>query len=112
MAFVFIRLGGFSQGGALALFTYLTMTSCLPSLAGVAAFSTWLPQVDGHENLVSNTVHRALFELLNLCGYGYLLSEALNNHFPHFRLADADAHPAMSRLRRRDRSVSSRATNF
>jgi len=49
-----IVLGGFSQGGALALYTHLTMASNLPPLAGVVAFSTWLPQVDGHENLVAN----------------------------------------------------------
>lgn len=39
-----IVLGGFSQGGALALFTYLTMGSSMPALAGVVAFSTWLPK--------------------------------------------------------------------
>lgn len=49
-----IVLGGFSQGGALALFTYLTMASSLPSpppLAGVAAFSTWLPTAEDHLDL-------------------------------------------------------------
>jgi len=49
-----IVLGGFSQGGALALFTHLTMASDLPSLAGIAAFSTWLPRFDGQESLLSN----------------------------------------------------------
>jgi len=39
-----IVLGGFSQGGALALFTHFTMSSALPPLAGVVAFSTWLPK--------------------------------------------------------------------
>jgi len=57
-----IVLGGFSQGGALALFTHLTMTSCLPSLAGVAAFSTWLPPVNGHEKLVSNTTQTPILQ--------------------------------------------------
>jgi len=57
-----IVLGGFSQGGALALFTYLTMARCLPPLAGIAAFSTWLPQVEGHEKLVTNTTQTPILQ--------------------------------------------------
>ncbi len=36
-----IIVGGFSQGGAVALFSSLTVPK--PSLAGVLALSTWLP---------------------------------------------------------------------
>ncbi|KAM7541973.1 hypothetical protein Aperf_G00000005359 [Anoplocephala perfoliata] len=37
-----IVLGGFSQGGSVALFTAIT-TPCLRGLAGVMIFSAWLP---------------------------------------------------------------------
>jgi len=48
-----IVLGGFSQGGALALFTHLTMPSTLPPLAGVIAFSTWLPKPQDNETAIT-----------------------------------------------------------
>lgn len=48
-----IVLGGFSQGGATALFTALTMNT---NLAGIAAFSTWLPlhKVFSSSNVTAN----------------------------------------------------------
>jgi len=48
-----IILGGFSQGGALALYTGLTNPD-LSTLAGVVAFSTWLPKGQFNPDQIAN----------------------------------------------------------
>ncbi|KAJ3609278.1 hypothetical protein NHX12_023802 [Muraenolepis orangiensis] len=87
-----IMIGGFSQGGALSLYTALT---CQQQLAGVVALSCWLPlhrsfpqaaSSSGNRNMPILQCHGEMDTMIPV-QYGALTAEKLKNIVSHDKIS-------------------------